>query len=104
MLTPLSYHLPALHGSVGERAALLDDIKQRGLLEAHDLNAFVDAVSAALEDAAVRVQEAEEEARSAPLAFVEEKITNAFDELVMQHPQIADELRDACLGLILEVR
>lgn len=112
MLIPLSYHLHALHGSVGERAALLDDIKQRGILEAHDLSAFVDAVSAALEDAEARVQEAHEEARhaqlagmsDAELAIVEAKITNAFDELVMQHPQIADELRDACLGLIHEVR
>lgn len=108
MLIPLSYHLHALHGSVGERAALLDDIKQRGILEAHDLSAFVDAVSAEFSHADDALEEARrmsaEDERHTERARFERLVTLAFDELVMEHPQIADELRDACLGLIHEVR
>lgn len=58
------------------------------------------------------MQEAKEEAKhaalagmsDAALAIVEAKITNAFDELIVQHPMLSDDLRDACLGLIHEVR
>jgi hypothetical protein len=112
MQVPLSYHLPAMFGSAAERAALFDDIRARGILEAHDLSAFVDAVALAIEDAEVRAEEARTEAQHAALAAmsdaefaaVELKITDAFDRLIDRNPAISDQLFEACRALIEAVR
>lgn len=119
MQVPLSYHLPAMFGTPGQRAAFFDDVRARGILEAHDLSAFVDAVALAIEDAEVRAEDAEvraEEARTeaqhaalaamsdAEFAAVELKITDAFDRLIDRNPAISDQLFEACRALIEAVR
>lgn len=108
----IPYRVKELHGSASERVALLSDIRAAGILEAHALDAFLDGLSQALDDADVREREAFEEARhaqlasmsDAELAAVEVKITDAFDRLIARHPALSDELFEACKALIEEVR
>ena len=112
MLIPLSFYTNAVHGTPGQRAAFFDDVRARGILEAHDLSAFVDAVALAIEDAEVRAEEAHIEAQHAALAAmsdaefaaVELKITDAFDRLIDRNPAISDQLFEACRALIEAVR
>jgi hypothetical protein len=112
MLIPLSFYTDAVHGTPGQRAAFFDDVRARGILEAHDLSAFVDAVALAIEDAEVRAEEARTEAQHAALAAmsdaefaaVELKITDAFDRLIDRNPAISDQLFEACRALIEAVR
>jgi hypothetical protein len=94
MLVPLSFYTDAVHGTPGQRAAFFDDVRARGILEAHDLSAFVDAVAGAIDD----------EISEAALAAVELKITDAFDRLIERNPAISDELFEACRELIEAVR
>jgi hypothetical protein len=111
-IVPLIYHLPALYGSPAERDALLEDIKARGILEAHDLGSLIDYIRHILDDADVRIDEAHRETKDArsggmsdaELAIVEAKITSTFDDLIQRHPALSDDLIDACAGLIHEVR
>lgn len=112
MLIPLSFYTDAVHGTPGQRAAFFDDVRARGILEAHDLSAFVDAVALAIEDGEVRAEEARTEAQHAALASmsdaefaaVELKITDAFDRLIDRNPALADQLFEACRELIEAVR
>lgn len=112
MAALIPYRVKELHGSASERAALLSDIRAAGILEAHALDAFLDGLSQALDDADVREREAFEKAQhaqlasmsDAELAAVEVKITETFDRLIDRHPALADELFDACKELIEAVR
>lgn len=112
MLIPLSFYTDAVHGTPGQRAAFFDDVRARGILEAHDLTAFVDAVARAIEDAEARADEARSEAQhaalasisAAELAAIEFKITDAFDRLIERNPALSDELFEACRELIEAVR
>lgn len=112
MLIPLSFYTDAVHGTPGQRAAFFDDVRARGILEAHDLNAFVDAVALAIEDAEVRAEEARTEAHEATsasmsyaeFAAIEVKITDTFDRLIDRNPGISDQLFEACRELIEAVR
>lgn len=112
MLIPLSFYTDAVHGTPSQRAAFFDDVRARGILEAHDLSAFVDAVALAIEDGEVRAEEARTEAQHAALASmsdaefaaVELKITDAFDRLIDRNPALADQLFEACRDLIEAVR
>lgn len=112
MLIPLSFYTDAVHGTPGQRAAFFDDVRARGILEAHDLSAFVDAVALAIEDGEVRAEEARTEAQHAALASmsdaefacIELKITDAFDRLINRNPALADQLFEACRELIEAVR
>jgi hypothetical protein len=109
-IVPLIYHLPALYGSPAERDALLEDIKARGILEAHDLGSLIDYIRHVLDDADVRIDEAHQEAKDArsggmsdaerELAAIEARITSMFDRLIVRHPSISDELFDACRELL----
>lgn len=112
MLIPLSFYTDAVHGTPGQRAAFFDDVRSRGILEAHDLNAFVDAVALAIEDGEVRAEEARTEAQHASLAAmsyaefsaIEFNITAAFDRLIDRNPSLSDQLFEACRELIEAVR
>lgn len=112
MLIPLSFYTDAVHGTPGQRAAFFDDVRARGILEAHDLSAFVDAVALAIEDAEVRAEEARTEAQHAALASmsdaefaaIEVKITDTFDRLIDRNPAISDQLFEACRELLEAVR
>lgn len=109
-IVPLIYHLPALYGSPAERDALLEDIKARGILEAHDLGSLIDYIRHILDDADVRIDEAHRETKDArfgctydaerELAAVKAQITAMFDRLIVRHPSISDELFDACRELL----
>jgi hypothetical protein len=109
-IVPLIYHLPALYGSPAERDALLEDIKARGILEAHDLGSLIDYIRHVLDDADVRIGEAHQEAEDArsggmsdaerELTVIEDRITAMFDRLIVRHPSISDELFDACRELV----
>ena len=112
MLIPLSFYTDAVHGTPGQRAAFFDDVRSRGILEAHDLNAFVDAVAVAIEDAEVRADEARTEAHQASSALMSEgervqlevKITDAFGGLIDRNPALSDQLFAVCCELIEAVR
>lgn len=112
MLIPLSFYTDAVHGTPGQRAAFFDDVRSRGILEAHDLSAFVDAVALAIEDGEVRAEEARTEAQhaalasisAAELAAIEFNITAAFDRLIDRNPALSDQLFEACRELIEAVR
>jgi hypothetical protein len=109
-IVPLIYHLPALYGSPAERDALLEDIKARGILEAHDLGSLIDYIRHVLDDADVRIGEAHRETKDAlyggmsdaerELTVIEDRITAMFDRLIVRHPSISDELFDACRELV----
>lgn len=111
MLIPLSFYTDAVHGTPGQRAAFFDDVRARGILEAHDLSAFVDAVALAIDDRELlalgegtEIEDDCPEMSSAALAAVELKITDAFDRLIDRNPAISDQLFEACRELIEAVR
>lgn len=108
----IPYRIKELHGSAAERDALLADLKARGILEAQDLDALLDEIAHALDDAETREREAFDKAREAESAgmsdaersVVEAAITETFDDLILQFPAMSGALTDACAGLIHKVR
>ena len=112
MLIPLSFYTDAVHGTPGQRAAFFDDVRARGILEAHDLSAFVDAVASAIEAGEVRADEARtaaHEAASVSMSYaefsaIEFNITAAFDRLIDRNPALSDQLFAVCCELIEAVR
>lgn len=104
MRLPLAYQLSDLDGSAGERGALLQDIRDRGILEAADLTAFCFKVEALLERHAERELELFSElvdARRVPMPFtsfeeIRETVEIVFDDLRELLPKRADLLYVKC--------
>jgi len=98
MNIPLLYVLPDLHGSSAERAAALQEIRDRGILETFELTAFCFNVEALLDAAETTERETRDELRDAQRAHPDvEKIRKAvddvFDDLLLRLPKHADVIR-----------
>jgi hypothetical protein len=102
MKLPLPYMLPALDGSSSERAAVLQEIRDRGIVEADDLTAFCFKVEAMLERAdhheaiEIRLREALEDREIERAQDLIETIESVFDDLRELIPKRADLLYTKC--------
>jgi hypothetical protein len=98
MKLPLSYQLYALDGSISERGNILQDVRDRGSLEAEDLTAFCCKLEAMLEAAEQRETELKEELKDARRDQIDIKTIRAsadmvFDDLITLLPKHADMIR-----------
>jgi hypothetical protein len=105
MKFPLPYMLPALDGSSAERAAVLQEIRDRGILETFELTAFCFMVEALLDAAETTERETRDELRDAQHAHPDvEKIRKAvddvFDDLLLRLPKHADVIREHYIQLL----
>ena len=116
MKLPLTYMLPALDGSSSERAAVLQEIRDRGIVEADDLTAFCFMVEAMLERAdrheatEIRLREelADREIEAAQdttdkIYAIRLLVIEAFDDLLTQLPLNADLLFAKCAHVLKEM-
>lgn len=116
MKLPLPYMLPALDGSSSERAAILQEIRDRGILEASDLTAFCFKVEALLDRAEqheateIRLREELADRETEITQDAEEKlhavrllVIEAFDDLLTQLPLNADLLFAKCAHILKEM-
>lgn len=105
MKLPLSYQLDALDGSSAERSAILQDIRDRGILEAADLTAFCFKIEALLDHAEARETELLDELRDArqdqpSIAKIREIAEAVFDDLFVRLPKSADLIRERYIELL----
>jgi hypothetical protein len=116
MLTPIEYNTHFLFTEGTERAAFLQDVRDRGILEARDLQNFIDAVEhaliaaekAAIEDVRLAKEQAEldysAQMSHAEFITVSALIADAFSSLSHRHPDLADELHEAGVALTEAIR
>jgi hypothetical protein len=110
MKLPLSYMLPALDGSSAERAAVLQEIRDRGIVETDDLVALCFKVEALLDHA--EHQEATEIRLRKELADREtetaqdliEVVESVFDDLRELLPKHADLIYTKCNEILGRIR
>lgn len=116
MKLPLPYMLPALDGSSSERAAVLQEIRDRGILEASDLTAFCFKVEALLDRAEqheateIRLREEILDRETQLMQDLIDKLNetrqlviSAFDDLLPQLPLNADLLFAKCAHILKEM-
>lgn len=104
MNLPLPYMLPALDGSSAERAAVLQEIRDRGIVEASDLVAFCFKVEALLDIAETRELELMQdliEARrgktsTTDIEEIRETVANGFADLSELLPKHSDLIYNKC--------
>jgi hypothetical protein len=94
--------LPALDGSSAERAAVLQEIRDRGILEADDLTAFCFKVEALLdradrhEETEIRLREELENREIERVQDLIETVANGFADLSELLPKHADVIYNKC--------
>jgi fructosamine-3-kinase len=91
MLLPITYLLPALDGESLERAAVLQEIRDRGIVEASDLTEFCFKVEALLDDHETQSGALKQDLLEAH-RDLEMQIETTFDELCIALPDHADLL------------
>ncbi len=106
MLTPIEYNTHFLFTEGTERAAFLQDVRDRGILEARDLQNYIDAVEHALTDAEDRLSSRPESGLMSDAEFITVSglIADAFSSLSHRHPDLADELHEAGVALTEAIR
>jgi hypothetical protein len=102
MTLPVSYLLPALDGTLMERGCVLQDIRDRGILEGADLTAFCFKVEALLEAAETKEAELKKDLIEA-VRHLKAQIEIVFDDLCMTEPVLADLFHKKRLELLEEL-
>ena len=116
MKLPLSYMLGALEGSSAERAAVLQEIRDRGIVETDDLASLCFKIEALLDRAEqneateIRLREELADRETEITQDAEEKlhavrllVIEAFDDLLTQLPLSADLLFAKCAHILKEI-
>lgn len=98
----VDYLLPALDGTLMERGCVLEDIRDRGILEGADLTAFCFKVEGLLEDAEHKEAELKKDLIDA-VRHLKTQIEIVFDGLCTTEPVLADLFHKKRLELLEEL-